>query len=220
MVIFGYARVSSRDQNLDRQMDQLRQVVPDERNIITDMQSGKDFDRKGYNTLVGSEQNSPLLRSGDLLVITSLDRLGRNYTEIHAQWARITKEIGADIRVLDMPMLDTSAGDGSLDHRFIADLVLQILAYVSEKERQSIRARQRQGIDAARLRGRRFGRPKIQIPDNYDEIMREWHDGKISAKEAMERTGLKRTSFYRLIKEDYRKYLKNKNSSMDKKRES
>ena len=122
MAVFGYARVSTKDQNLDRQLDQLRKVVPDERNIITDMQSGKSFDRKGYNSLVGSEHNAPLLRSGDLLIITSLDRLGRNYSEIHTQWSRITKEIGADIRVLDMPMLDTTSGDGSLDHRFIADL--------------------------------------------------------------------------------------------------
>ena len=96
MVIFGYARVSTQDQNLDRQLDQLREVVPDERNIITDMQSGKDFDRKGYNMLVGSDQNTPLLRKGDMLIITSLDRLGRNYTEIHQQWGRITKEIGAE----------------------------------------------------------------------------------------------------------------------------
>lgn len=200
MIIFGYARVSSRDQNLDRQLDQLRQVVPDDRNIITDMQSGKNFDRRGYNTLVGSDQNAPLLRKGDLLIITSLDRLGRNYTEIHQQWARITKEIGADIRVLDMPMLDTTAGDGSLDHRFIADLVLQILAYVSEKERQSIKERQRQGIDAARLRGKRFGRPKVIIPENFEEAISEWKDGNITAKEAMARTGLKRSTFYRLVK--------------------
>ena len=114
MVTFGYARVSSKDQHLDRQLDQLVKIVPDERNIICDMQPGKDFDRKGYNTLVGSDQNTPLLRKGDLLIITSLDRLGRNYTEIHQQWNRITKEIGADIRVLDMPLLDTSSGDSSL----------------------------------------------------------------------------------------------------------
>ena len=201
MVTFGYARVSTQDQNLDRQLDQLREVVPDERNIITDMQSGKDFDRKGYNTLVGSEQNAPLLRKGDMLIITSLDRLGRNYTEIHQQWARITKEIGADIRVLDMPLLDTTAGDGSLDQRFIADLVLQILSYVSEKERLSIKTRQRQGIEAAQLRGKKFGRPKTQIPENYDEIIAEWESGKITAKQAMQRTGLKRSTFYRLIRD-------------------
>ena len=200
MVTFGYARVSTQDQNLDRQLDQLREVVPDERNIITDMQSGKDFDRKGYNTLVGSEQNAPLLRKGDMLIITSLDRLGRNYTEIHQQWARITKEIGADIRVLDMPLLDTTTGDGSLDQRFIADLVLQILSYVSEKERLSIKIRQRQGIEAAQLRGKKFGRPKITVPENFDEIIQEWKCGNITAKEAIERSGLKRSTFYRLVK--------------------
>ena len=171
MVTFGYARVSSRDQNLDRQLDQLQKVVPDERNIITDLQSGKDFDRKGYHSLVGSDQNAPLLRKGDLLIITSLDRLGRNYTEIHQQWSRITKEIGADIRVLDMPLLDTSSVDSSLDHRFIADLVLQILAYVSEKERLAIKTRQRQGIDAAQLRGKKFGRPKVTIPEEYEIVL-------------------------------------------------
>lgn len=200
MVIFGYARVSTREQNLDRQLDQLREVVPDERNIVTDMQSGKDFDRKGYNMLVGSDQNSPILRKGDMLIVVSLDRLGRNYTEIHQQWRRITKEIGADIRVLDMPLLDTTAGDGSLDHRFIADLVLQILAYVSEKERQCIRERQRQGIEAAKARGKKFGRPKVEIPGNYDEIFSAWRSGSITAKEAMKRTGLKRSTFYRLVR--------------------
>ena len=200
MVVFGYARISSRDQKLDRQLDQLRIVVPDERNIITDMQSGKDFDRKGYNTLVGSAQNAPLLRKGDLLIITSLDRLGRNYTEIHHQWNRITKEIGADIRVLDMPLLDTSSDDGSLDHRFIADLVLQILAYVSEKERLAIKTRQRQGIEAAQLRGKHLGRPKVTIPENFEKTISEWKAGKITAKEAMSRTGLRRSTFYRLVK--------------------
>ena len=202
MVTFGYARVSSRDQNLDRQLDQLRKVVPDERNIITDLQSGKDFDRKGYHSLVGSDQNAPLLRKGDLLIITSLDRLGRNYTEIHQQWSRITKEIGADIRVLDMPLLDTSSVDSSLDHRFIADLVLQILACVSEKERLAIKTRQRQGIDAAQSRGKRFGRPKVTIPEDYENTISEWKAGNITAKEAMIRTGLKRSTFYRLVKSD------------------
>lgn len=200
MVIFGYARVSTRDQNLDRQVDQLREVVPDERNIITDTESGKDFNRRGYNALVGSDQNAPLLRKGDMLIIISLDRLGRNYTEIHQQWRKITKEIGADIRVLDMPLLDTTVGNGSLDQRFVADLVLQILAYVSEKERQSIKERQRQGIEAAKVRGKKFGRPKVAVPDNFDETFSEWRSGSITAKEAMKRTGIKRSTFYRLAK--------------------
>ena len=125
MAIFGYARVSHQSQNLDRQLDQLRELVSEERNIIIDKQSGKNFDRMGYNMLVGSEHNAPLLREGDLLIITSLDRLGRNYTEIHEQWRRITKEIKADIQILDMPLLNTASGPDDLDHKFIADLVLQ-----------------------------------------------------------------------------------------------
>ncbi len=198
MAIFGYARVSSVSQNLDRQIDQLRNFIPDERNIIIDKQSGKTFDRMGYNTLVGSEHNSALLREGDLLIITSLDRLGRNYTEIHEQWRKITKEIKADIKILDMPLLDTTQGSDDLDHRFIADLVLQILSYVSEKERLHIKERQRQGIEAARNRGRKFGRPSVVLPEKYDEIIEKWKSGMITAKEAMQRTGLKRTTFYKI----------------------
>ena len=205
MEIFGYARVSSRSQNLDRQIDLLREVIPDERNIIIDKQSGKDFDRKGYNSLVGTSHNSPLLRKGDLLIITSLDRLGRNYTEIHQQWAKITKDIGADVRVLDMPLLDTTAHDDSLDHKFISDLVLQILSYVSERERISIKERQRQGIEAARLRGKSFGRPPVKVPDNFTTIVDKWKAGQITAKEAMEQTGLKRTTFYKLVRNYNRK---------------
>lgn len=201
MEIFGYARVSSISQNLDRQLDQLMEYVPDERNIIIDMQSGKNFDRKGYNSLVGSEHNSPLLREGDLLIITSLDRLGRNYTEIHEQWRRITKEIKADIKILDMPLLDTTQGTEDLDHKFIADLVLQILSYVSEKERLHIKERQRQGIEAARNRGKKFGRPSIVLPETFDEIIEEWRVGRITAKEAMQRTGVKRTTFYKVVGE-------------------
>lgn len=200
MAIFGYARVSSISQNLDRQLDQLMEYVPDERNIIIDKQSGKNFDRMGYNSLVGSEYNSPLLREGDLLIITSLDRLGRNYTEIHEQWRRITKEIKADIKILDMPLLDTTQGTEDLDHKFIADLVLQILSYVSEKERLHIKERQRQGIEAARNRGKKFGRPSVILPENYEKTMEEWKTGKITAKEAMSKLGMKRTTFYKIVK--------------------
>lgn len=200
MAIFGYARVSSISQNLDRQLDQLMEYVPDARNIIIDKQSGKNFDRMGYNSLVGSEHNSPLLREGDLLIITSLDRLGRNYSEIHEQWRRITKEIKADIKILDMPLLDTTQGTEDLDHKFIADLVLQILSYVSEKERLHIKERQRQGIEAARNRGKRFGRPSVILPEKYEETIVEWKEGKITAKEAMTRLGMKRTTFYKIVK--------------------
>ena len=163
--------------------------------------------------LVGSDQNTPLLRKGDMLIITSLDRLGRNYTEIHQQWGRITKEIGADIRVLDMPLLDTTAGDGSLDQRFIADLVLQILSYVSEKERLSIKARQRQGIEAHKTRDQERkaqglqaetykGRQAISVDE--EEMRKQckaWREGKQTATEAMKKLGLKPNTFYRRVKE-------------------
>ena len=142
--IYGYARVSTTDQNLDRQLLQLKAVISDERYIICDKASGKDFNRKGYNTLVGSQNNAPLLRAGDLLVITSLDRLGRNYNEIRQQWEYITHTLNVDIRVLDMPLLDTSNTGESLDKRFIADLVLQILSYTAEKERAHIKERQKE----------------------------------------------------------------------------
>lgn len=200
MAIFGYARISSKDQKLDRQLDQLRELVPEERNIITDMQSGKNFDRKGYNTLVGSEHNAPLLREGDLLIITSLDRLGRNYTEIHEQWRKITKEIKADIQILDMPLLNTATGSDDLDHRFISDLVLQILSYVGEKERLAIRSRQRQGIESAKARGKKFGRPSIKTTPEIERIIRKWESGEISAKDAMIESGVKRTTFYKIAK--------------------
>ncbi len=203
MEIFGYARISAKDQNLDRQVDQLREVVTSERNIIIDVQSGKDFNRKGYNSLIGTDQTAPLLRKGDLLVITSLDRLGRNYREVREQWQLITSKIEADIRVLDMPLLDTTLNDNSLDRRFIADLVLQILSYVSEKERLSIRERQRQGIDAAKKRGKTFGRPSYDIPDNFAETIEHWKSGKITAKKAMEITGMKHATFYKKVKELY-----------------
>ena len=200
MAIFGYARVSHQSQNLDRQLDQLRKLVPEERNIIIDKQSGKNFDRMGYNMLVGSDQNAPLLREGDLLIITSLDRLGRNYTEIHEQWRRITKEIKADIQILDMPLLNTASGPDDLDHKFIADLVLQILSYTSEKERLAIRSRQQQGIESARARGKKFGRPSVKITSDVKVILEKWESGEISAIEAMRQSGLKRTSFYKIVK--------------------
>lgn len=200
MAIFGYARVSHQSQNLDRQLDQLRKLVPEERNIIIDKQSGKNFDRMGYNMLVGSDQNAPLLREGDLLIITSLDRLGRNYTEIHEQWRRITKEIKADIQILDMPLLNTASGPDDLDHKFIADLVLQILSYTSEKERLAIRSRQQQGIESARARGKKFGRPSVKITSDVKVILEKWESGEISAIEAMRQSGLKRTSFYKIAK--------------------
>ena len=207
-MVYGYARVSTREQNLTRQIEALRQHVEDERNIIIDQQSGKDFDRKGYNSLVGSPQNASLLRPGDTLVITSIDRLGRNYTEIQGQWKRLTQELRVNVKVLDIELLDTSVHN-DLEGRFMADLVLQILAYVAQKERESIRERQRQGIAAMQLidgkkvssrTGMPIGRPAMPFPDAWQNTYEEWRSGKITAKAAMQQLDLKRTTFYKLVK--------------------
>lgn len=197
---YGYARVSTLDQNLDRQLMQLRHYVADERFIITDKASGKDFNRKGYNTLVGTTDTAPILHEGDLLVIVSLDRLGRNYTEIREQWLHITNNLKADIKVLDMPLLDTSQTKDTLDRRFIADLVLQILSYSAEKERENIRKRQRQGIESAKASGKHLGRPQACFPEQWNEVYKEWKSGCITATRAMEQLNLKRTTFYKLVK--------------------
>lgn len=132
-MIYGYARVSSKEQNLDRQLAELRQAGVEERNIFTDKESGKTFNRKAYNLLVGTEESASMLRKNDLLIVYSIDRLGRNYSEIMKQWKYITQEIQADIKVLDMPLLDTSKQDNSLDNRFVAESVFQILSYVAQK---------------------------------------------------------------------------------------
>lgn len=198
---YGYARVSSKEQNLDRQLVALKRAGVEERYIYCDKVSGKDFDRKAYNTLIGTEQTAPVLRAGDILVILSLDRLGRNYEAVRQQWEYITKEIGADIEVLDMPLLSTAESNGSLDRRFIADLVLQILSYVAEKERRNTRERQRQGIEAAKAKGKRLGRPEIEKPDNWESVYKKWNAGEITAVEAMRQTGLKKGKFYSFSKE-------------------
>lgn len=194
-VVYGYARVSSKDQNLDRQIVQLKNCGIEERNILCDKASGKTFERKAWNSLVGSEANAPLLREGDLLVVVSLDRLGRNYQEIRNQWQHITQEIRADIKILDMPLLDTSRSENSLDVRFVADLVLQILSYTAEKERLSIRERQAQGVAAAKAKGKRFGRPAAEFPEDWGVEYADWKAGRTTATAAMKKLGLKRTTF-------------------------
>ena len=196
---YGYARVSSRDQNLDRQIEQLKAAGIDERYIYLDKASGKDFDRKAFNTLVGTEHTAPVLRGGDTLVVLSLDRLGRNYLAIKQQWEHITKDIGADIEVLDMPLLNTS-DQGNLDRQFISDLVLQILSYASERERLNIKERQRQGIETAKKKGTKFGRPKVTAPSNWNDVYQRWEAGEITAVEAMRLTGLKKGTFYKFAK--------------------
>ena len=195
MTTYGYAGVSSKDQNLDRQLDQLKAIGIEPRNIFCDKASGKNFNRPSWNSLIDQ------LQKGDLLVVVSLDRMGRNYTDIKEQWQHITHTIGADIKVLDMPMLDTSQTAESLDRRFIADLVLQILSYTAEKERKNIHARQEQGIKAAQERNVKFGRPAAQFPDGWEQTYTAWKDGQITATAAMDSLNLKRTTFYKLVKQ-------------------
>jgi len=192
--IYGYARVSANDQNEGRQIEALTASGVDERFIFVDKASGKDFNRAEYQVLIRA------LREGDTLVIKSIDRLGRNYSEITEQWRVITKEIKAYIKVLDLPLLDTTAGDKDLTGTFIADIVLQILSYVAETERLNIRQRQAEGIKLAKASGKRLGRPSAQFPPKFDEIYASWKRGEITATKAIERLGLKRTTFYKLVK--------------------
>lgn len=201
MAEYGYGRVSSTDQNLDRQIEELKEAGLNERYIYCDKVSGKNFDRPSYNLLVGTEHSAPLLREGDLLIFTSLDRMGRNYEEIKTEWRRLTLDLKVDIRILDMPLLDTRTENVSVDKRFICNLIFEVLSYFAEKERAHIRKQQRKGIDTARKRGKRLGRPKINYPENWDEIYKSWQDGKIKAKEAMALSGLKAGTFYNLVKQ-------------------
>ncbi len=187
---YGYIRISSFDQNEDRQRIAINNKGVDERFIFTDKQSGKDFNRPSYQKLL------KLIRKGDLLYILSIDRLGRNYEEIQHQWRVLTKEKGIDICVLDMPLLDTRNGK-DLMGTFIADLVLQILSFVAQNERENIRKRQAEGILAARLRGVRFGRPETPIPEDFWKIIRLLDKGKISIDRALELTKMSKSTFYR-----------------------
>ncbi len=199
--IYGYVRCSSTDQNEDRQMIALREVSVPEKNIFMDKQSGKDFDRPNYKKLVQE------LKVGDLLYILSIDRLGRNYEEIQKQWRILTKEIGIDICVLDMPLLDTRNGK-DLMGTFIADLVLQILSFVAQSERENIKKRQAEGIAAAKARGVRFGRPEKEAPDDFGKIVRAWEQKRLSFTDVLEKCNMSEATFYRRLRE-YR-LLRNK----------
>ena len=187
---YGYIRVSTREQNEDRQLVALREMAVPEQNIFMDKQSGKDFDRPQYKKLVKK------LKPDDLLYIKSIDRLGRNYEEILEQWRLLTKEKGADIVVLDMPLLDTRRGK-DLMGTFLSDIVLQVLSFVAENERKNIRERQREGIEAARLRGVRFGRPRTPVPENFEQACGKWISGEISGREAAKQCNMPSSSFYR-----------------------
>lgn len=191
--VYGYVRVSSMEQNEDRQMIALKKAGVSDSYIFMDKQSGKDFHRTNYEKLVS------LLQEGDLLYIMSIDRLGRNYTEILNQWRMLTKEVGIDICVLDMPLLDTRNGK-DLMGTFIADLVLQILSFVAENERENIRRRQEQGIAAAKERGVRFGRPEAKVPDNFASIVKAWEHGNINIDEVLKRCEISESTFYRRLR--------------------
>lgn len=191
---YGYVRVSSREQNEDRQLFAMQKKEIEKKRIYVDKQSGKDFKRPQYRRMVNR------LRAGDILYILSIDRLGRNYQEIQEQWRILTKEIGIDICVLDMPLLDTTRGK-DLMGTFIADLVLQILSFVAQNERENIRKRQAEGIAAAREKGIQFGRPKLAAPMDFGVIVKQWENKKISMKEVQEQCGMSRATFYRKMKE-------------------
>lgn len=197
METYGYVRVSSMDQNEDRQMLALRGQSVKERNIYIDKLSGKDFNRPSYRKMISR------LKSGDLLYILSIDRLGRNYEEIQNQWRVLTKEIGADICVIDMPLLDTRQGK-DLMGTFIADLVLQILSFVAQNERENIRKRQLQGIAAAKARGVRFGRPEKKLPPEFISLIKQWEKKKIALPEILKQCKISESTFYRRLRE-YRK---------------
>ena len=194
MKTYGYIRVSSTDQNEDRQRLAMRarKIPPD--NIFTDKQSGKDFQRPQYRRMVKK------LRPGDLLYILSIDRLGRNYREIQEQWRVLTKERGVDVCVIDMPLLDTRTAK-DLMGTFIADLVLQILSFVAENERANIKKRQEQGIAAAKARGARFGRPEKPVPGDFPEIVRKWERQELDIGGVLKLCGMSDATFYRRLKE-------------------
>ena len=186
--LYGYIRVSTRDQNEDRQLIALRELKIPEKNIFMDKQSGKDFNRPQYKRLVRK------LKKDDLLYIKSIDRLGRNYAEILEQWRLLTQTKGADIVVLDMPLLDTRRGK-DLMGTFLSDIVLQVLSFVAENERTNIRQRQAKGIAAAKARGVRFGRPPKPLPENFHHLYQQWKNGKITGTAAAKLCGMPLSTF-------------------------
>ena len=192
--IFGYIRVSSTDQNENRQVDALMQVGVPRKNLYLDKQSGKDFDRPQYRRLLKR------IRKGDLLYILSIDRLGRNYEEIQRQWRILTKDMGVNICVIDMPLLDTRRGQ-DLMGSFISDLVLQILSFVAQNERENIRKRQAEGIAAAKARGTQFGRPVVSVPQDFPQIIEAWERKQLPFSEVLKRCGMSESTFYRRARE-------------------
>jgi DNA invertase Pin-like site-specific DNA recombinase len=191
MAEYGYARVSTREQNEARQLAALKKWGIKKKRLIMDKQSGKDFCRPGWQSLMER------LQPGDLVVVQSIDRLGRSYEDILEQWRTITREKGADLLVLDMPMLDTRAKGKDLTGKFISDMVLQVLSYVAQTERENIRRRQAEGIAAAKARGVRFGPRPLPLPPEFDAAVREYRAGKLSVRQAARRSGMSTTTFFK-----------------------
>lgn len=191
---YGYIRVSTREQNEARQLDALAEYEVPPGNLYIDKQSGENFKRPAWKRLLRK------LRPGDLLIVASIDRLGRNYTEILEQWRRVTKEKGADVLILDMPLLDTRTRNRDLTGVFIADMVLQLLSYVAETERENIRRRQAEGIAAAQARGVRFGRPPNPTPDNFEQMRLAWKNNELSLRQAATGCDMPVGTFYSKIK--------------------
>lgn len=193
MAVWGYIRVSSKDQNEDRQIAEIEPLVTTKSHLVVEKISGKNFDRPKYHVM------KDLMHVGDTLVIKSLDHLGRNYEMIKSEWQSF-KDKGIHIRVLDMPLLNTENKQDDLTMNLISDVVLELLSYVAESERRNIKQRQAEGITIAKQKGVKFGRPSVQLPDNWDSVIADWKAGNITAVEAMKRTGIKRSSFYKSVK--------------------
>ena len=192
--VFYYARVSSKEQHLDRQLEAFRKLGADERDIITDKESGKSLERSGYQAL-----KNTMLRSGDTLIIKSLDRLSRNKTDIHNE-LQYFKAHNIHLKVIDLPttMMDLPEGQEWV-FDMVNNILIEVLGTIAEQERLTIRQRQQEGIEAAKTQGKHLGRPRIEKPANWDEVYKEWSNGEISAREAMRKLGVKKTSFYKLV---------------------
>ncbi|WP_129691479.1 recombinase family protein [Gottfriedia acidiceleris] len=191
---FGYIRVSSKDQNLNRQLDDMLKMGIDERDIYIDEQSGKDFERPSYQAL------KQCLRKGDILVIKELDRLGRDYEGLKREWYIIVEELGVNINLLDTPILNTT-NKSDLEKQLIKNIVFELYSYLAEKERQKIKTRQAEGIAAAQKRGKHLGRPKASTPENFATVYKQWKNNELSAVESMKVLNLTKSTFYKLVKQ-------------------
>lgn len=199
-MIYAYIRVSTKQQRIDRQYEEIKNLDIDDKYIYIYKESGEDFDRTNYQKLVKK------IKKDDLLIIKSIDRLGRNYQMILEEWSRITKSIGADIKLLDMPLLDTRIEGKKLLGKFISDIVLQVLSFVAENERVNIKQRQAEGIKLAKEKGVKFGRPRAITPDNTTDILDDYINHKISNTKASKMIGVSRGTFFRLVKERKEKF--------------